>query len=197
MEKDEIMNLAAIQRRQTELLAKARAIVAGAHGRTMTGSEGRRFQGLLAHATLLGNEIRICRDLEDAEHAAAADRAGNRPFGRMSQRQRANREDIEWQTFDRYLRAGLAGLDEYQRVIASRRFQAAQGTDSGPSGGYTVPQGFYTEIMDAQLAYGGMITPGVCSEVATDTGNPVPIPTDNDTSNEGVILGENTQVVEQ
>ena len=38
-----------------------------------------------------------------------------------------------------------------------------------------------------------MMTPGVATIIDTDNGRPVPIPTDNDTGNEGIELAENTQ----
>lgn len=76
------------------------------------------------------------------------------------------------------------------RTVRAIRAALGVGTDTG--GGYTVPQGFYQQLIDAQLAYGGMLESAFVFD--TTSGNALPIPTDNDTTNAGAILGENTAV---
>ena len=68
------------------------------------------------------------------------------------------------------------------------------GTTTGRDGGFTVPDGFYRNLISAEKAYGGMLE--VAHIVNSDSGNPLPIPTDDDTGNVGAILHENTQVAE-
>jgi HK97 family phage major capsid protein len=68
------------------------------------------------------------------------------------------------------------------------------GTPSG--GGYLVPQGFYNAIQTARKLYGGMRM-GPTFKIQTETGNPLPIPTADDTGNVGAILAENTQITTQ
>jgi HK97 family phage major capsid protein len=63
---------------------------------------------------------------------------------------------------------------------------------TGGAGGYTVPQGFYDQIIDAMKWYGGMRN--VAYVFGTDQGNTLPIPTSNDTNNIGELVAENTQV---
>lgn len=89
----------------------------------------------------------------------------------------------------------MGGLSAEERELALPRFQNAQSTGSNTGGGYTVPTGFYDELMDAEKAYGGMLETAFVFD--TSTGNSLPIPTDNDTSNSGAILSENTQVGNQ
>lgn len=92
--------------------------------------------------------------------------------------------------FGNYFRFGQSGLsDEEKRILSHRREQRAQSTTT-TAGGYTIPEGFSYEI-DKQLQ--------TISEVLnwariyrTATGNPVPWPTNNDTSNTGELLGENS-----
>jgi HK97 family phage major capsid protein len=55
-------------------------------------------------------------------------------------------------------------------------------------GGYTVPQGFYDQLIEAMKWFGGMRP--VANVFSTDSGNALPIPTTNDTSNVGEILAE-------
>jgi HK97 family phage major capsid protein len=56
-----------------------------------------------------------------------------------------------------------------------------------------VPEGFYQHLIEAQLSYGGMMTCGATILDST-TGNPLPVPLDNDTYNTAYIQGENTQM---
>ena len=56
------------------------------------------------------------------------------------------------------------------------------------AGAETVPQGFINQIESAQLAYSGVLQ--AADVMRTQTGNDLPWPTDNDTSNEGEIIGE-------
>lgn len=59
-------------------------------------------------------------------------------------------------------------------------------------GGYFVPQGFVYEIEEALKYYGDMLN--VADIMDTATGQPLPYPTDNDTTNTGEIVGEGAQV---
>lgn len=62
---------------------------------------------------------------------------------------------------------------------------------TGALGGYTVPQGFYTTLTDAMKWFGGM-RQSKATVLRTASGNVLPIPTANDTSNTGELLDENT-----
>lgn len=70
----------------------------------------------------------------------------------------------------------------------------AQSTLSGGSGGYLVPQGFSDILTEAMKWYGGI--DGVVGEFDTSSGNPLPWPTINDTTNRGRIIGQNAQAAE-
>lgn len=101
--------------------------------------------------------------------------------------------------FNSWLRFGTHGLSAEQRGIMEARHGAlgpearalAAGTPS--AGGYTVPEGFYATMVEAMLNFGGVRRAGV-TVIPTESGSALPIPTDNDTSNKGARLSENTQV---
>ncbi|MED5458632.1 MAG: phage major capsid protein, partial [Pseudomonadota bacterium] len=76
-----------------------------------------------------------------------------------------------------------------------RREMRAQSVGTASAGGDLVPEGFVYELERALLAYGGMRQ--VSSTIRTESGNDLPWPTVNDTSNAGAILAENTEVSEQ
>jgi HK97 family phage major capsid protein len=100
--------------------------------------------------------------------------------------------DAEERTFRAWMRGGLGAIkDPAALEIYDRSFQAAQSTSSDVGGGYTVPEGFARKLVNAEKAYGGMI--GAAFIMDTETGNAIPVPTDNDTVTSGAILGENVQ----
>jgi HK97 family phage major capsid protein len=75
------------------------------------------------------------------------------------------------------------------------RILAALSTQTLTSGGNLVPTGFVPRLERAMLAFGGMLR--VAEVITTDAGNDLPWPTFDDTSNEGVELGEGVAVSEQ
>lgn len=60
------------------------------------------------------------------------------------------------------------------------------------AGGYTVPEGFSGALESNLVDYSNVR--GVCDEFTTDSGNDFPWPKEDDTSNEGEIIGENGEV---
>lgn len=77
------------------------------------------------------------------------------------------------------------------RTVAETRALSTTTTE----GGFTVPEGFVAQLEESMLAFGGVRE--VATVLRTASGNALPIPTVNDNSNTGAILGENTQVAEQ
>lgn len=71
----------------------------------------------------------------------------------------------------------------------------AMSTNVGSQGGDIIPQGFSNQLEEAKKWFGGI--DGTVERFATGTGNTMPWPTVNDTTNKGVILNENVQVAEQ
>ena len=71
-----------------------------------------------------------------------------------------------------------------------------RGTDpqstTAAAGGYTIPQGFVTNLERAMKAYA--IPLQLADVITTDTGNTLPWPTINDTGTSGALLAENAQV---
>lgn len=78
--------------------------------------------------------------------------------------------------------------------IAEWEKRAAMGVGSGSIGGYSVQDSPMGALEKALLSHGGMRQ--VATVIRTDSGSDLPIPTNNDTSNKGRRLGENTAVTE-
>jgi HK97 family phage major capsid protein len=103
--------------------------------------------------------------------------------------------------FSKYLRFGHEGLSlEEKQVMRSKLVSLQPGsiqnaqTITTSGGGYLIPQGFSDLLEEALKWYGGIL--GVCDEFTTETGNPLPWPTVNDTAQKGRILAINTQLTE-
>jgi HK97 family phage major capsid protein len=92
--------------------------------------------------------------------------------------------------FRDYLRNGLNDMKPENRAILQEFRDMGVGT--GNLGGFFVPQGFVYDIEQALKYYGNML--GVATILDTATGQPLPYPTDNDTTNTGELVGEGIQV---
>ncbi len=102
-------------------------------------------------------------------------------------------------TFVQFVRHGATSLTAEQRQLLAQNLQAqdsrAQST-TGSAGGYTIPQGFWAKVTETMKYYGGVLEAGA-EVIDTDSGNTIPWPICDDTSNVGAILSENTQVTGQ
>lgn len=103
------------------------------------------------------------------------------------------------EAFARYMRQGMANLENEDRKVLNAGFQQAPqnaaGVGTGSAGGYTVPPAFRQKIVERLLYVASMRQ--LAEVITTDTGANIPWPTVDDTANEGAILAENTQVTEQ
>lgn len=70
----------------------------------------------------------------------------------------------------------------------------ALGVNINTAGGYLVPEGFVNNLEIALLQYGGILE--VADVMRTTTGQDLPWPTVNDTTNKGSLITENTTVSE-
>ncbi len=68
----------------------------------------------------------------------------------------------------------------------------AMTTTTGSSGGFAISQGFVQNIESNMLAFSGVLQ--VADVMRTPSGNDLPWPTDDDTSNEGEQVDENTSI---
>lgn len=107
-------------------------------------------------------------------------------------------EDVAYrQAFERFIRNGISDLepDEAQMLRKRSVNLRAQGVATGGAGGFTVPEGFWAKVTETLKFYA---TVAQFAEVLdTSAGEDIPWPTNDDTSNEGAILSENTQIGEE
>jgi HK97 family phage major capsid protein len=195
-----------LRAKRAKLIEDARALISSD---APTAEQTAQFDTMMAEADGLKAQIdRIERaDTLAAETNEAlrnaADRRGSDPD------QERDAIVVEDAAFNLWMRRGAGALNEQQRGVYARCFeapangsmdapagwrlsarpQAALGVSTDTAGGYTVPEGFFAKLIDAQKAYGGMVD--VAFVFDTTSGNALPIPTDNDTTNSGAILAEN------
>jgi HK97 family phage major capsid protein len=79
-----------------------------------------------------------------------------------------------------------------RQLLHARIRNAAMSEGTTTAGGYTIPSGFVYQLEEALLWFGPMLQ--VADVYRTETGNPLPWPTENDTGNTGVLLAEGTTV---
>jgi len=107
------------------------------------------------------------------------------------------------QAFQKFMRFGMNELETEERQLLQRNMQAfsndpqlrALGASTGSAGGYTVPEGFWAKVTETLKMYGGALAGA--DFIPTDSGNPLPWPTNDDTANVGYILGENTSATNE
>lgn len=112
------------------------------------------------------------------EHRQACKQLGMNP--------RSKRFDIKLDDEQRYRQRQRA----YRSAHESQRHERAMSVGTDNAGGYMVPEGFGPSLEIAMLAFNG-VEP-LATVLLTETGNPLPMPTADDTGNEGEIIGENT-----
>ncbi|BAE75632.1 Phage capsid family protein [Sodalis glossinidius str. 'morsitans'] len=94
--------------------------------------------------------------------------------------------------FDKFLRCGLGDMSPEERQAL--RELRAQGTTPDDKGGYTVPKIMLNKIIDSMKAYGGIAS--VAQILNTANGQTITWSTSDGTTEEGELLGENTQANE-
>lgn len=92
----------------------------------------------------------------------------------------------------RQLRSGIHGSMFVERAAAMLAEKRDLSAVLAATGGVTVPEGFVNALEINLLAFGGMLQ--VADIMRTATGNDLPWPTADDTSNTGVQLGESTSI---
>ncbi|MFF1960999.1 phage major capsid protein [Streptomyces sp. NPDC058220] len=168
-------------------------------GRELTTEERAAWDAAEADLTRASNDIeRLNRmaalDTVDRSGAVITTGTQDGPEGSDGEAERARYGEA----FTRYLRGGLTRMPAEQQQLLEANFSEmdgrAQAAGVDTLGGYLVPEGFLARMTEAMRAYGGIL--GLATPINTSTGNDLPWPTNDDTGNEGEILGENEEVTE-
>lgn len=153
-----------------EIMEALRGILEGATDRELTDDEVERYEALEGQlqTSRRSEQVKARQRAYETVPAAAIHVAAPKA------------DDTLERAFDSYLRSGKENGD----LVELR----AQGIGSDSAGGYTVPDGFRMKLVDRMKAFGGVAN--VVEEITTATGNSLPWPTVDDTSNVGEIVAE-------
>jgi len=172
--------------------------------RDLTGEEQKEFDDIHADIkkmkTQIDNEERQAElDSEMRANQPLPGREDVRPAG--EKRTEENR-DLEKAAFRNWAIGGMANLTSEQREYMQGRQteltpeQRALSAGTTTAGGFTVPESFNQQIINAMKEFSGM-RQSRAFILNTESGNNYPIPTNDDTGNVGAIVSENAQVTEQ
>lgn len=145
----------------------------------------------------------VCGDIERIQSLAARDsvdrsqtiRAGVSDDGPAETPEARNAAELVRyeDAFRSYIRHGHGRLSDEQRNLMEMRASTdPQATTPGNVGGYLIPPGYRETMTEALKAYGGLYNHA--NVIHTSTGNPLQWPSNDDTSNKGAILAENSVV---
>lgn len=135
----------------------------------------------LAQIAALETEMTAAQDRREKTVAARKRIADGKSVGpALITKEKGQKDSLE-AAFTAYLRTGRANSD-----IEELRNAQSEGTAS--EGGYLVPEGFRQKLVDRMKAFGGLANE--VEEVTTETGNNLPWPTLDDTSNVGEVVDE-------
>jgi HK97 family phage major capsid protein len=196
----------ALREKLAPLAAQLQAIVDKAkneNNRGLTSEEREKFHALETEYTALEDSIKaaeksdsIRADLSKVPEGRIDEQQVEqlRDEFRTSPKQQAQKSPAD-RAFSKFLRNGIAGLDADERKFMRQDLSIRNAqTLTTTGGGYLIPTGFSKQLEEAKKWFGGIA--GVVDKFTTETGNPFPWPTVNDTANKGRILGVNTQVTE-
>lgn len=149
-------------------------------------AEHDKVEGQIKREEQLAEREAALESVETTRRPNTEDRSGRNNAGELSL------DEKRAAAFNGFLRRGIEDLAPEQRQILREMRAQEVGTDS--KGGYLVPDQFQAELVKSLKAWGPMLDPGVTRMMMTATGASIAWPTMNDTSNEGAIIAENTQV---
>jgi len=154
-----------------------------------------RHDAIMKDHDKLEADYRRAERLAEAE-ARAAERATapdpRRPNGEDREASCAGSSETEItyrEAFRDYFRAGgrLSEMEPESRDVLRRgesrdKEIRAQTAGTNAAGGFTVPTELHAQIIKTMLAFGPMYDPGITTELQTSGGNPIDLPTVDDTA---------------
>jgi len=122
------------------------------------------------------------------EARAKAEAAAN--FDNKQVEAKAPTKEARTAAFTKMLRFGEKALNQEERNLLEKRGTDTQVTTTDSLGGYTVPEGFGDEIIKSMAHYSGVLE--AARIIRTNSGNPLPYPTSDQTAVKGKRIGEGT-----
>lgn len=186
-----------LRAKRAKLIDDARALTTGD---TMTSEQASQFDAMMAEAEQIKAQIDRLERAEDAERTLAQEIANRAEESGISTDAQEDEERRHKRVFASWLMGGINSLTGEDRDFVIKRMSAAKsqfkndanGTATGPAGGYLVPPAFADQLLVALKDYFSALD--MFDEVTTGTGADLPWPTNDDTSRRARIIGENNQI---
>lgn len=190
------MTLRELQEKREKLVAQARAALDEIRKNT---DESRAAELEKRHDDIMAEFDKVEADIKREERMAAAEiraeesRARNRPnLGDLEARGDDDPDKpIEYrQAFHKWVMVGgdMSMLEPEERAAlrsgVAPREARAQTASVASGGGYTVPTELSNQIIRSMRAWGPMYDENICTEMNTTSGNPIDMPTIDDTDKE-------------
>lgn len=171
---------------------------AEAENRDLTAEERKNWDEAEARLTVVGGDIERLNkmaSLDKIDRSQIVTTTGE-PEGRKGGDAEAQAKRYS-DAFGRYLRGGMDRLTPDQRnmMMDHEVDLRAMGAGIDTAGGFTVPDEFRNIMTETMKAFGGLL--GLADVITTSTGADLKWPSNDDTGNEGEILGENVAAGEQ
>lgn len=182
------MSLAELQDKRGRLVTQAREALEEIKSNT---DESRSAELEQRHDTIMGEFDKVEADIEREERTARAEasaaerREQQRPTKDGEGRGSDDGVTIEYRmAFAKAICGPMEDLSAEERAVLQkgRAEFRAQTAGTTTAGGFTVPTELANVIIKSMLAWGPMYDPGVTTEMVTASGNPIKIPTVDDTA---------------
>lgn len=159
--------------------------------RDMNAEEQEKFDKLNADFQKLDEKIQRAKAMEAADTQIRSFEPVNNP--KLSNDEKEQEIQVR-NAIGNYLRYGNSLPMESREILkAIGPKEQRDMTTTGNQGGYTIAQGFAGAIDIAKKFAGGVAD--VARKRNTDSGNDIPYPTWNDTSNYGHLIGEGAEII--
>lgn len=199
-----LLKIQELKQERANLWTEARKILdkADTEKRAMTADETTNYENLDKKIDDLTADIQRREKEFERERAFAETHVPeHREDGSKSEKRAVDKEEYR-SAYMNYIRYGVSGLTQEERALITPQKvnldseMRALSAVTGAAGGYTVPTGFYNQLVEAKKTFGGMRTSGA-TILITASGNSIPIPTADDTGNMGELVPESGAVGSQ
>lgn len=164
-----------------------------AEGTEWTGEQRGKWDSMKTEIRSLDDSIEREEQLRDNEQRYVEGSHEERSQQQAREQGAQTPDELRSQAFMNLMRNGLENLSPEERsAVAELRAQAA---GSNTQGGYTVPTTLLNRVIEAQRAFGGIES--VSQIITTDSGSEIAWPTSDGSTDEGELVGENSDAGEK
>ncbi|MAU40979.1 MAG: phage major capsid protein [Kordiimonas sp.] len=196
-----------LREKQAKIVHDARGILAEVDKNDTTEERAQELEGQYDAAMAEYDQIgeRIQRE-ERLARANAALESGDARAPEQVDSEAEGRAEVKpteyRETFAKAIKHGMSALSQEERQQMADHLASvpqeirAQATGTDAAGGYTVPTELLATIEKSMAAWGPMLDGGVIDLMQTDSGNPIELPTVDDTANGTELVAENAAVTD-